>query len=444
MDDSSQVNTALDPRRIIDDSPMHWLQILGIIVLCGLNGLDGFDVLSISFASPGIVHDWRISPSALGIVLSMELIGMTIGSIALGDLADRIGRRPVMLGCLVLMVSGMAMAAQTNTVTTLSLWRVFTGLGIGGMLATTNAMTSEIANARYRSRCVALMVTGYPIGAVVGGTIATILLRTETWRSVFYLGGFLSVAFLPLVWFSLPESLSFLAAKRSKNGLAEINTTLRRYGHQPIATLLGEVPTKAPSAQGVFTLLSQNLRARTCLISLAYFSHLTTFYFLLKWVPKIVVDMGYAPNLAGSVLVWTNVGGALGGVLFGLASHRVPLFKLSVATLLISFVMVTVFGRGANGLAQLSMLAAATGFFTNSGVAGLYAVIAKIFPSEVRASGTGLAIGVGRGGSALAPIIAGSLFAHGYGLQIVAIAMAIGSLVAAGSVLLLSRLPIQD
>lgn len=175
------------------------------------------------------------------------------------------------------------------------------------------------------------------------------------------------------------------------------------------------------------------------MISLAYFTHLTTFYFILKWIPKIVVDMGYAPTMAGSVLVWANVGGALGGTLFGVVSRRVSLFTLSIVALLLSFVMVTVFGHGASNLQQISILAAATGFFTNSGVVGLYAVIAKIFPVEARASGTGFAIGVGRGGSAIAPIIAGLLFTHGYGLQVVAVTMASGSLVAAAAILVLNR-----
>jgi benzoate transport len=439
MDDARELKATCDPRQLIDQSPMHWLQLLGVAVLCGLNGLDGFDVLSISFASPGIVHDWHISPSALGFVLSMELIGMTIGSIALGDLADRIGRRPVMLGCLVLMASGMWMAAHTSTVASLSIWRVFTGLGIGGMLATTNAMTSEISNERYRSQCVALMVVGYPIGAVVGGTIATMLLKTESWRSVFILGSVMSFAFLPIVWFTLPESVSYLSRKRSERALTRINSTLRRYGHAPVPALAPASLSDTVSKIGLVTLFNENLRARTVLISLAYFTHLTTFYFILKWIPKIVVDMGYAPTMAGSVLVWANVGGALGGTLFGVVSRRVSLFTLSVVALLLSFVMVTVFGHGASNLQQISILAAATGFFTNSGVVGLYAVIAKIFPVEARASGTGFAIGVGRGGSAIAPIIAGLLFTQGYGLQVVAVTMASGSLVAAAAILLLNR-----
>nr|WP_321163563.1 MFS transporter [Sphingomonas sp. Leaf208] len=136
-----------DPRAIIDSEPMSRFQWGVVAIMVGLNALDGFDVLSISFASPGIVRDWGIDRGALGLVLSMELIGMAVGSIVLGGVADRIGRRYTILGCLLVMAFGMAGASTAYGLTTLSLWRVLTGLGIGGMLATTNAAVSEAANA---------------------------------------------------------------------------------------------------------------------------------------------------------------------------------------------------------------------------------------------------------------------------------------------------------
>jgi MFS family permease len=121
---------------------MSRLQIAAVATTVGLNGLDGFDVLSISFASPGIASDWGIDRAALGFVLSMELIGMALGSVLLGNLANRIGRRPTMLACLILMTLGMFMATTAQDVTSLSIWRVLTGLGIGGMLAATNAVAA--------------------------------------------------------------------------------------------------------------------------------------------------------------------------------------------------------------------------------------------------------------------------------------------------------------
>src|SRR5437867_11621424 len=134
-----------DPSESIAASPMSALQILVVAITIGLNALDGFDVLSISYASPGIAQEWGIDRAALGIVLSMELIGMAVGSVLLGGVADKIGRRRTILGCLAAMAAGMFMATTVKGVIDLSLWRLLTGFGIGGMLATINAVAAEFA-----------------------------------------------------------------------------------------------------------------------------------------------------------------------------------------------------------------------------------------------------------------------------------------------------------
>src|SRR5687767_15417777 len=132
-----------DPRDIIATAPMSHVQVLVVAITVVLNALDGFDVLSISFASPGIAAEWGIDRAQLGIVLSMELIGMAIGSVLLGGVADRIGRRPTILGCLVTMAFGMFMATTVTSLGQLAAWRVLTGLGIGGMLAAINAVADR-------------------------------------------------------------------------------------------------------------------------------------------------------------------------------------------------------------------------------------------------------------------------------------------------------------
>ena len=175
----------------------------------------------------------------------------------------------------------------------------------------------------------------------------------------------------------------------------------------------------------------------TALVTAAYFFHITTFYYLIKWVPKIVVDMGFAPSSAAGVLVWVNVGGATGGALFALLTQRFNLKTLTMAVLLLSTVTITIFGQTPADLQRLSLICALAGFCINAGIVGLYAIIAQAFPTHVRASGTGFAIGVGRGGSVLAPIIAGFLFTAGFSLPSVSIAMAAGSTLAACTLLML-------
>ena len=428
---------ATDPRAIIDREPMSSFQWGVVAVMVGLNALDGFDVLSISFASPGIAKAWGIDRAALGLVLSMELIGMAGGSLVLGRVADRIGRRAMILACLVVMAIGMFGASTAHDIVTLSAWRLFTGLGIGGMLAATNAAVAEASNAARRPLAVVLMAGGYPIGTVVGGSISAVLLRSYDWQAVFIFGGIVTLCFIPIVLWRAPESIAFLMQRRPADALDRINRTLARMGHPPIDAL----PPVAdePPALPVSALFSPMLARITILLTLAYLAHIMTFYFILKWIPKIVVDMGFAPSSAASVLVWASLGGAAGSLLLGLLTARVRLLTLTVVAMLLSSGLVIAFGQPQSGLHGLSIVAAMAGFVTNAGVVGLYALLAQSFPTSLRATATGFVIGIGRGGSALAPALAGVLFAAGFGLATVAILMAMGSLVAAIALLGLRR-----
>lgn len=420
---------ATDPRVVIEREPMSRFQWGVVATMVGLNALDGFDVLSISFASPGIVKDWGIDRAALGIVLSMELVGMAIGSLFLGGIADRIGRRATILSCLGIMTIGMLGAASASGVEILSAWRLFTGFGIGGMLAATNAAVAEAANARHRSLAVVLMAAGYPVGTIIGGSISAVLLSMYDWRAVFVFGAFCSILFVPLVLWRAPESVAFLMHGRPPGALDRINATLARMGHPSIEAL--PEPETAARKVPLIDLFSPGLVRATVLLTFAYLAHIMTFYFILKWIPKIVVDMGFPPPEAAGVLVWASAGGATGSLILGLLTGRIRLLALTIVAMLLSTALVIIFGRAQSDLAALSTVAALAGFATNAGVVGLYALVAQCFPTGVRATATGFVIGVGRGGSALAPALAGFLFAAGHGLQTVAILMSLGSVIAA-------------
>ena len=234
-----------DPRKTLSVSNMSVAQIAAVAITIGLNAIDGFDVLAISFASPGIAREWGIDRAALGIVLSMELIGMGLGSILLGGVADKIGRRRTLLGCLVVMTLGMVMATRAKGVYDLSVWRVFTGLGIGGMLASINAVAAEFSSDKRRSLNVSLMAIGYPIGAVIGGSIAAILLKQGEWRVVFEFGAVVTALFIPLVLWLVPESIAWLCQRQPAGALDSVNRSLVRMGHRPVAAL----PAVSPEAR---------------------------------------------------------------------------------------------------------------------------------------------------------------------------------------------------
>ena len=426
-----------DPRQVLAQNPMTGRQIAAIGICVLLNALDGFDVLSISFASPGIAKEWGIDRAALGIVLSMELIGMAFGSVLLGQVADRVGRKATVLGCLLVMALGMLSTTQVTSIGALSATRLFTGFGIGGMLATTNALVAEYASDKWRGAAVAIMAAGYPMGAIAGGAVASQLLVSGGWREVFWLGALMTAACIPLVPWLIPEPVGSLLQRRTGDTLARVNRSLSALGHGAVTALPPAEPD-APRARAG-ELFSRGMAPVTVLLTIAYFLHIMTFYFILKWVPKIVVDMGFSPSSAGGVLVWANVGGLIGGLLFSALSLRFQLRSLLAGFMLASTVMVTVFGQGQADLQGLSWAAAAGGFCTNAGVVGLYALIASSFPTAIRAGGTGFVIGVGRGGAALGPVIGGLLFQAGLGLPLVAAVMACGSLIAAFALLALPR-----
>ena len=426
-----------DPRALLASGRMSSRQVIVVALSVLLTALDGFDVLAISFASPGIAQEWGINRAALGIVLSMEIIGMALGSVALGNVADRIGRRPTILGCLVVMTIGMFLATTAHSVEQMSAYRFMTGLGIGGMLAATNAVAAEFANARRRNLAVTLMATGYPLGAVLGGTIATRLLIDGNWRSVFMFGAFATAACIPLVLWLLPESVSYLVQRRPANALARVNAALRSLGHRTVDGL----PPASEAAQprnSLVELFSPHLARTTGLLTAAYFAHIMTFYFMLKWIPKIVVDMGFEPSSAGGVLVWANIGGASGALVFSALTQRVGLRPTRDRHVAADYCHGGVLRALEAGSHPARDARGQRGLLLQRRHRRALCNVRPVVPDEIRASGTGFVIGIGRGGAALGPIAAGFLFVAGSTLPFVATIMALGSLVGAAAILLLS------
>lgn len=424
-----------DPRSAIAAAPMHRLQVVVVALCIALNALDGFDVLAISFAAPGIAEEWGIDRATLGVVLSMELFGMAAGSVLIGNVADRIGRRPTILGCLVIMALGMFGAAASGDLVTLSVARLLTGLGIGGMLSSTSAMVAEFSNDRRRGLNVVLNIAGYSTGAILGGLVATALLaQSGEWRSVFVFGGIATAVAIPLAVLFLPESIDSVIARRPADALDKVNRTLQRLGHAGVAAL---PPVEHEEKPSIARLFSHSHARVTILLTIAYFAQIMFFYYIQKWIPKIVVDLGFDAAEAGRVLVFANIGNLLGAVAIGLASQRFSLRPLVIGAMLTGFVAIAAFGVAGADFWRLAISAAVAAFFINAGVVGMYPILAQTYSAALRASGTGFVIGIGRGGSALGPVIAGALFASGSSLLLVSVTMGAGGLIAATMLFLL-------
>jgi benzoate transport len=409
-------------------APMSSFQWVAVAICVALNALDGFDILAITFAAPGITREWALGPGALGIVISTGLVGMSIGSLLIAPLADRLGRRPIILACLILMTLGMLLSATADSIAALVVWRVITGLGIGGMLGSINAMVAEYSNDERRDFSVGLMAIGYPIGGVLGGMAAAWLLAHYDWRAVFIFGGVASVVILAVVWWRLPESIEFLLFKRPANAMTQVNALLQRMGRPSVAAL----PVLARQEQAtVWTAFDKALITRTALVCTAYFLFMLTCYYALGWIPSIIASLGFAPSVGAEVAVWTNLGGIIGGALLGYLARHIGLKTLASGAMLATAVALAVFGRTQPDLPTLKAVAFVLGFFLFASAVGLYATFVRVFPTQVRATGTGLAIGLGRFGGMLGPAMGGWLMAIGTSRPSVAAIMALGAALAA-------------
>lgn len=430
-----------DPREIIDKSKMTMMQIMVVAITVILNAMDGFDVLVISVSANGIAEEWGITRAALGFVLSAELFGMAFGSIFLGRIADGKGRRFTLLLCLFMMASGMFLTTTVDGPYMLMVWRVFTGLGIGGMLSSTNAVVSEFSSKKHRAMCISLMVIGYPLGGIIVSYVATPVLANGDWRELFTLGAIVTTCLIPVVYFLVPESVHWLARKQPENSLDRINASLKKLGHSLVSAL--PVLSDDNQKKSVSEIFSPALIKITVLLTLAYFCHIITFYFILKWTPVIVSDfMGLPGYLAPKVLFWVNVGGVLGGLCFGILAGRIGIKQLTIVLLIGSCISVVMFGRTPlDSLTTMKVLAALAGFFGNAGISGLYSLVAYSFPAHVRATGTGFVIGMGRGGAFLSPILAGFLLDWSIGLSTIGMIMGAGSLLGA---IMLIMLKVKD
>ncbi len=435
---------ATDPRQIVDNERMSARQWIAVAITIGLNALDGFDVLSSAFAGPGIKQEWNLAPDGLGAVLSMELIGMGVGSLLLGGAADKYGRRPTILACLMLMALGMFLATTATSPQQLSIWRVITGLGIGGMLAAINAVAFELSSLKRRSIAMSLMVIGYPLGAFLGGLVAAQLLKTYDWRSVFMFGGVMTTLCLPLVLFFVPETPAWLEQARPRDAVGRINRILARFGHSQIDSLPPPHPDAAKA--GLTDIFKPAYRRATLVLSLGYAAHALTFYYILKMAPSIISDPQFAGQSftkaqGAGVLAYANLGGAIGGATFGWFMHRFGVKRATMVALALSAVLVARFGYGNSSLQGWTLAVVSVGLFTNSAIVGFYSAFAAAYPTHVKATGTGFALSIGRGGAALSPYLAGLLFQQKLGLMGVSLIMAIGSLVA---LCLFAFLPLRE
>lgn len=402
-------------REAVDDGQMNAFQWTAISICVFLNMIDGFDVLVMAFTAASVSAEWQLGGAQLGMLLSAGLFGMAAGSLFIAPWADRFGRRPVILFCLSMSGISMLLAGFSQSPLQLGILRTVTGLGIGGILAGANVIASEYASRRWRGMAVSLLSTGYALGATIGGMVAVWLLGQWGWRSVFLFGGLCTLVAIPLVLWRLPESLDFLLARQPRRALERINVLARRLG---LATL-SQLPAPGHAGTGggrssFAQLFSTRMLRSTLLLWLVFFLVMFGFYFVMSWTPKLLVTAGLSPQqgVTGGVLL--SVGGIFGATLLGFASARFPLHRILALFMLLSAILLSVFVGSTTSLASAFALGLLIGLFTNGCIAGLYAVTTMVYDASIRTTGMGWAIGVGRLGAILSPLVAGGLIDAGW------------------------------
>ena len=420
---------AYDPRTALLAVPMSRFQKIAVTVVFLLCMLDGLDVMAITFAAPAIRAQWGLTPATVGLVFSAGLFGMAAGSLFLAPLADVVGRRQLIFLSLIMMITGTLWSAVSANITSLLWSRVFTGVGIGAMVAVISSLTAEYSNTRNRDFCQSIFSVGFPIGGLLGGILAGVVLPVYGWQSIFYIASLLGVALIPVVGFFVPEPIAPMIARPKHDTLARVNHYLRRCGMAAIDAL----PPPPAAARGLplKALFDSGMAGLTLTITAIYFLHVMTLFFVQNWAPSLVASLGFDPGRAAMIAVFVNVGGIIGSPLLGATSMRFGLKRLVVSAMCAGAVVTALFSVLPPHFAILALGSAAMGFFLQSAMMGLYAIIARTFPAHVRASGTGFVIGVGRIGSAISPLIAGALMTGGFSRGSVAILLACPALVAA-------------
>jgi AAHS family 4-hydroxybenzoate transporter-like MFS transporter len=427
-----------DVSDIIDSQPIGRGQIVLAALCSAVLFMDGFDTQAIGYVAPALAKAWALPRGALGPVFSASLAGLMAGALTLGPLADRIGRKWIILASTAVfgLLSLATMAADSAN--TLLVLRFLTGLGLGGAMPNAIALTAEFSPLRRRASMVMLMFCGFSVGAAVGGLIAAWLLPLFGWRSVFLAGGAGPLLLLPLLAVRLPESVRFLAV----SGGADARVA---------RDLMAMFPSRAFPPDTRFTATDPKLtglpvrhlfrdrRARvTLLLWTVFFMSLLDLYFLSNWLPTLVNDLGASVSMAALVASMLQVGGIVGTITLSRVIDRFS-FRALALTYLMAAVMIAAIGLSGASIGMLTAAIFGAGFCVVGGQIAANGLCSTRYPTAIRATGVGWANGIGRIGSITGPLAGGVLLAAHWGPGPLFIAAALPALVACGAAVALSR-----
>jgi benzoate transport len=387
-----------------------WNATRGVVVaLCFmLNMLDGTDMLIMSFIAPMLSDLWRISPERLGVLFSASLGGMAIGCLLIAPLADRFGRRRVIIGSLLLVATAMIVSGLAHSLAELMAARLLVGVGVGTIGVSMTAMTAEFAPDRHADFAVGFVQAGWPLGSIITAFVAVRELQIRGWQPLLIGIGLLSAALLLLISLLLPESLSFLATRRPARALERLNAVRRRLALPMLPALPDAVPAKLRGLQ--IAALFHDGRATASIllwsaVTLTYF----VLYFVISWVPKLVAQAGLPLSEAIYAGATYNLGAFIGTTAVGWIAIHLPLRRVVASFLGLAAIAMLVFGGFGMPVWLTLLVALCVGMTVQGGFNGFWAVAARLYPAAMRSTGIGWALGVGRIGAVLGPIVGGVL-----------------------------------
>lgn len=406
------VNTseAIDIAALIDSHPISRFQIW-VMVLVGFSVvMDGFDVQAMGFVAPSIIHEWGVSRAAMGPVFGTSLIGMMLGSLILGPVADRIGRRPVLIGATLYLSLCMFATSFASTLPQLLVLRFITGLGLGGIMGNAIALVSEYSPTRKRATLMMWVSCGFTGGAVLGGIASAALIPAAGWRSVFLFGGAVPLAIALAMLACLPESMQFLVLRN--RGLARVSHWLGKISPLVESGAMHRYLVHEQTLKGMpVSALFASGRARVTLLLWAVnFMNVLNLFFLANWLPTIAADAGYSVSRAALVGTTLQVGGVIGTIAMGPLIDRWGFFRVLAPGYLFAALAIAGIGQTSHASFALMMaFVAVSGFGIVGAQPANNTLAATVYPTALRATGVGWSLGVGRAGSIVGPVVAGNL-----------------------------------
>jgi MFS transporter, AAHS family, 4-hydroxybenzoate transporter len=412
--------TGMEPRNfreLLDERPVSRLQIMVLILSILVAVMDGFDTQAIGYVAPAIVESWGVTKQALGPVFSAGLIGSLFGALIFGLLADRFGRRPMLILCTTIFGCAALASATASTVPTLIALRLITGLGLGGAMPIALAHVSEFMPARVRNIAVTLTYVGFSLGAALGGFAADQVVRHLSWSAVFVAGGVPTLVLMLCIAAVLPESVGFLI--RRSDAQSRLLAILKKLGIEE-STFHTTTEQRRPYALiGTVGLLFGDGRALlTAAIWLIIFLNLMQLYFFTSWLPIMIHGAAIGIGSAALITALFQVGGSVGALVIGVLIGRFQKFVILGSVYLGGVLFIASVGvildsiHGPLVFAGLAVAVTLAGVSVVGGQIGAIAATATIYPEAIRTTGVGWALGIGRVGSVVGPFIGSTLIAN--------------------------------